>query len=280
MFSDPRLTAFYDLINPHDEDTPFYVQLADELRPVDVIDLGCGTGRLALILAGRGYRVAGVDPSKAMLDVARAKTAAETVSWIEGGVEKLVTESADLVFMTGHVAQFFLTENAWREGLVNIRRALRVSGVLAFETRNPTSRPWEVWSREHSYRVTRTPIGDLETWYEVASVRDRVVTYSLNYRFPTGEVARDDNQVIFRTDDEVAVSLAKAGFVIERTYGDWDRSPVSPDSPELIYVASRSSSDGRGLRKHRIAGSYRELRPADLDDARRLVAPEVSVFAR
>lgn len=238
MFSDPRLTAFYDLINPHDEDTPFYVQLTEDLHPVDVSDVGCGTGRLALILASGGFTVTGVDPSRAMLDVARAKTAAATVRWIDGGVENLVTRGADLVLMTGHVAQFFLTDKAWREALFNIRRALRAGGKLAFETRNPTSRPWEDWTREHSYRITRTTIGEVENWYQVASVQDRVVTYSLNYRFPTGEVARDNNQVIFRTNDEVVASLGAAGFEIERTYGDWDRRPLTPDSPELIYVAS------------------------------------------
>jgi 2-polyprenyl-3-methyl-5-hydroxy-6-metoxy-1,4-benzoquinol methylase len=67
VFNDPRLTALYDTIHLHADDTPFYLDLTAELAPVDVVDLGCGTGRLALMLASRGYRVTGIDPSPHML---------------------------------------------------------------------------------------------------------------------------------------------------------------------------------------------------------------------
>nr|WP_308216761.1 class I SAM-dependent methyltransferase [Streptomyces fragilis] len=44
--------------------------------PVDVLDLGCGTGSLSLLLAGAGHRVTGVDLAPAMVEAARAKLAA------------------------------------------------------------------------------------------------------------------------------------------------------------------------------------------------------------
>jgi hypothetical protein len=43
----------------------------------------------------------------------------------------------------------------------------------------------------------------------------------------------------YRGLDELVDSLTAAGFTVERTYGDWDRSPVTPTSRELILVASR-----------------------------------------
>ncbi|MGW3953870.1 class I SAM-dependent methyltransferase [Streptomyces sp. NPDC004752] len=53
-------------------------------RPADVLDLGCGTGSLALLAAERGHRVTGVDLSPAMVDLARAKTAGREAVFLVG----------------------------------------------------------------------------------------------------------------------------------------------------------------------------------------------------
>jgi len=172
MFGDARLTALYDLINPHLEDTAFYLELARDVGAADVVDLGCGTGRLALALSARGHSVTAVDPSPQMLDVARSKPGATSVRWIKGGAEQLRGLQADLVVMTGHVAQFFLLDTDWLDALSCVRDALRYGGRLAFETRNPVSQPWEMWTRDLSYRVTDLASGRLETWYQIVKVHD------------------------------------------------------------------------------------------------------------
>lgn len=241
MFDDPQLAALYDAVNLHEEDTRFYVGLAAELAPVDIVDIGCGTGRLALILATRGFSVTGIDPSTPMLAIARGKPGADAVRWVDGGTEMLGDQEADLALMTGHVAQFFIRETEWRQALRRIRRVLRLGGRLAFETRNPTSRPWETWTPQASRRVTEVPGGRLETWYDFASVHDGMVDYAFCYRFPTGRQVREDSVLAFRTHEQVLASLSDAGLEVENAYGNWDHSPVSADSPELIYVARRSA---------------------------------------
>lgn len=82
MFTDAMLAGLYDAINVHPDDRPFYVALALELAPRDVVDLGCGTGELALLLAARDHNVTALDPSPHMLAVARAKDGSGAVRWI------------------------------------------------------------------------------------------------------------------------------------------------------------------------------------------------------
>ena len=74
---DRLLAAYYDLeYASYDEDLGFYVQYAlamDPEREYPVLELGCGTGRVAVALAKAGFRVTAVDVSPGMLDVCRAK---------------------------------------------------------------------------------------------------------------------------------------------------------------------------------------------------------------
>jgi 2-polyprenyl-3-methyl-5-hydroxy-6-metoxy-1,4-benzoquinol methylase len=61
IFANPRLAAVYDLFDDDRRDLDAYVAIADELDAETVLDVGCGTGSLAVLLAARGRTVVGVD---------------------------------------------------------------------------------------------------------------------------------------------------------------------------------------------------------------------------
>ena len=241
-YTDPRLVAVYDALNPVAADTAFYLRLAEEVSATSIVDLGCGTGLLTCELARRGHQVTGVDPSPQMLDVARRRLCGSSVRWVLGGPNALAEGRADLALMTGHVAQVFLDEDAWRSALASIHAALRPGGRVAFESRNPRPRPWAGWTPEASRRVIESPQGGLiEVWHRLLSVRDGRVRFENHYRFVhSGDVLVSTAELRFRTQAELVGSLADAGFDVEHVYGDWDRRPVEEGSRELIFVATRA----------------------------------------
>lgn len=84
IFEHPRLVAIYDALDHDRSDLDVYAAIADELGARRVLDVGCGTGTFALLLADRGLEVTGVDPAGGSLGVARAKPGAERLHWIHG----------------------------------------------------------------------------------------------------------------------------------------------------------------------------------------------------
>ncbi len=116
--------ASYEALNPGDLDYRFYTSLATSRGLHRVVDLGCGTGVLAVMLARAGHGVVGVDPDPEMLRVARDRAGSELVTWRQGEAEVMPTAWADLVTMSGHVAQVFTTDDAWRTALHQIWRCL------------------------------------------------------------------------------------------------------------------------------------------------------------
>jgi SAM-dependent methyltransferase len=139
-FADPRMAAVYDALGPDRADLDFYLNLAAELAATSVIDIGCGTGLLACELARRGHQVTGVDPSATMLAIARNRPDGDLVRWIEDEAGQLGTELADLVTMTGHVAQVITDDESWQATLAAAHRALWPGGRVAFESRDPAAR--------------------------------------------------------------------------------------------------------------------------------------------
>ncbi len=241
-FSDPRLVAIYDSANSYAPNTQptFYSQLAEDLGATTIVDLGCGTGVITCELARLGYDVIGVDPAPEMLKIARLRPHANEVTWVEGDAHRLGPREADLAMMTGHVAQFFISDASWYSTLGALHAALRPGGHLTFESRNPAVREWDGWTPENR-RIVRDPTaGVIERWPEVHEVRGGVVSYTIHNRFlATGEDVLAPTRIRFRTQDELTRSLADAGFTVEHVYGEWDRRPVSALTREQIYVASR-----------------------------------------
>lgn len=239
-YVDPRLVALYDIDNPRGADTDFYLGLAKALNARTIIDVGCGTGLLTREMAVDGRHVTGVDPAPAMLAYARSQPDAERVQWIEGDASTLGKAAADLVIMTGNVAQVFLEDTEWAATLHAIHHALRPGGYLAFESRNPDDRAWERWQRAFTYEQANSPYGPLTCWLELVSVEnDRVRFEGHNIFAATGETLVVSSELRFRSQAKLRASLTNADFTVEHVYGDWQRGPVTSASRVMVFIARR-----------------------------------------
>jgi ubiquinone/menaquinone biosynthesis C-methylase UbiE len=235
-YTDPRLAACYDSANPHDPADDFYLALAGD-APKNILDMGCGTGRLAAALAERGHCVTGADPSAGMMRVARNRPGADRVRWVDSDSASLALDDRfDLIIMTGHVFQVFLEDDEVRATLRNLRRHLAPGGRLAFETRNPLVEEWRTWTP--SRETLQVPgVGAVEMHYNVTSTDPTLVTFETHFGFAPEDVVIVTTTLRFMSRDELAAFLADAGFTDIAWYGNWDRSPAVSTSPEIIALA-------------------------------------------
>jgi SAM-dependent methyltransferase len=238
IFDHPRLAQIYDTFDGERDDLDAYLGLADELGANRVLDVGCGTGCLAILLAGSGRTVVGVDPSHASLEVARSKEQPDGITWIPGDITAVPSLDADLAVMTGNVAQVFGSDDDWAQVLQGVHRALRPGGHLVFETRRPQYRAWEKWAADPGPVTLDVPgIGTVEQRLDVTEVNLPFVSFRGTYRFHSdGEVLTSDSTLRFRDRAEVEASLAAQGY---RVLDVRD----APDRPgrEFVFVAARLS---------------------------------------
>ena len=237
-YSDAEVAALYNQMNPWGPSDDFYLPLV--MAAGSALDVGCGTGMMLHAARDRGHtgRLLGIDPDRHALAIAAKR---DDIEWIEGRAEDLSFDGAfDLAIMISHGFQFITSDDEIRRSLQAIRRALRPGGRFAFETRNPTQRAWETWAAAGRETFTDPGGRTLISWYETDLVGDGLVNLVEVFANPDGtEVRRDQAMMRFLSIEQVRGHLMQAGFAIEEQFGDWDRSPVSDASREIITIARR-----------------------------------------
>ena len=162
----------------------FYTELAMRASREDgsILELACGTGRVAVRLAHAGARVVGLDSSAAMLAVARRKSdGMANVRWVEGDMRSFeLGESFRLIIIPGHSFQNLLTAADQLACMQCIERHLDGEGVLVLHVDHMNMRWLGSLPVAHgdatptvemfSHPRTGSQIRSLQTWsYEPAT---------------------------------------------------------------------------------------------------------------
>ena len=213
------------------EDIEFYVEEARRSGG-PVVELACGTGRIAVPVALAGVRVIGVDGSAAMLEVARERAAA-------AGVEELVdlrlgdlrdppvAERVPLVLVPFRSLLHMTTERDRERALGAAGSLLLPGGRLVFDVFAPSSEDIEA---THGRWLEREPgIFERADWDE----GDRTLTLSVR----RGEEA-STMVLAWLSPIEWRRLLDRAGFEVEAHYGWFDRRPYAGEE-DFVFVARR-----------------------------------------
>jgi len=214
------------------EDVPFYVEEAKAAGEGPVVELGVGTGRIAVPIAAAGIRVIGVDDSEGMLEVCREQAelagVGDLVDLRVGDLRSPpVDERVDLVLCPFRAFLHLPDDGERLRALRAARELLVPGGRLVFDVFMPS--PADI-SETHGRWLEREPdIFELASWDEDAH------TLTLTVRGPTGESTMT---LAWISPAEWSDLLRRAGFRIDACYGWFDRRPFR-GGEDTIWVARR-----------------------------------------
>jgi SAM-dependent methyltransferase len=231
-------------------DVDFYVGMAREAEP-PVLELGGGTGRVAIPIARAGVGIVGLDRSPAMLAKARERSEGlPNVRWLESDMRDFdLPERFGLVVMPYRAFQHLITVDDQKRCLTCIGRHLRDGGRLVFNVFNPDlvamgrwmsdlQGDWRLWRDSTDQSTGRRTVA----W---ESRRYRTGSQEANVLWKVEELDAEGRPVSQRYLDlhlrwfyrfEVEQLLALTGFRVEHLYGWFGGSPFEDNSPEMVWV--------------------------------------------
>jgi ubiquinone/menaquinone biosynthesis C-methylase UbiE len=238
----------------------FYRSLAKESstkgRPV--LEIACGTGRVAIRLAQSDIQVVGLDVSPAMLDVARANSRETTnIQWVEMDMRNFeLGESFGLILIPGHAFQNLNEQGDQVACLESIGRHLHPEGKLVIHL-DHQSVAWlgdlvrdkgGVFEQAEQFVHPETgrSIYTSRAWSYEPSTQTAIAQTVWQERDEDGNVVEQWESgpirlhCIFRFEMEHL--LVRAGFKVSALYGSFLREPLTDSSEEMIWVATKSVS--------------------------------------
>jgi SAM-dependent methyltransferase len=228
------------------EDLPFWTDLAAQSHGL-ILELGCGTGRVLLHLRQQGFHAYGLDRDQEMLSFLRNTLPEQRVSGMPAFQAEMTAFNLHgeltLVILPCNTLST-LTSEQRRQLYQCVFEQLSPSGVFSASLPNPAQladlpEEGEPEEEEFFYLPGGDPVQVSSAWR-----RDEALfhlRWLYDHLSPDGSVERIEVETIhtLAKEEEYQSELEQAGFLVDAFYGDFDRSPLTPDSPSLIFTARK-----------------------------------------
>lgn len=241
---------YYDIwYEDFHEDVEFYLQLAERTGG-PVLECMSGTGRALIPFARAGYEVTGIDRSPAMLDMFTTKVTLERpevqhrIELVQGDVREVRLERRyRLVFMPLNSFLHLLTAEDQERALRTVWEHLEDGGLFSFAVFSPRLDRPEHLVRHRGTKLTNQ--GEIISWFEAQTFEEGTQLTDLTYFF---DISRQDRPVRRVTaaftlrylfQREAQELLARSGFEVLETYGDYRGGELSTSSGLMVFVARK-----------------------------------------
>jgi SAM-dependent methyltransferase len=219
---------------------PIVAFLADLARGGAALELGIGTGRIALPLALRGVRVHGIDLSEAMVARLRAKPGAEQVGVTIGDFATTAVEATfSVAYLVANTIMNLTTQDEQVACFCNAATHLEPNGCFVVEVLVPRLRQLPPGETFQPFDVGPTHLGFDE--YDVA--RQGLVSH--HYWIDDGKVDLFSPPFRYVWPSELDLMARLAGLTLRQRWGGWKREPFTSDSTKHVSVWEKSAVDGR-----------------------------------
>lgn len=239
------LARFYDAVHADVREDIDFILEAAKVQRGDVLDLGCGTGRITIPLAQAGFQVVGLDNEQQMLELAAEKArvagVSDHVAFIKGDMVSFSLERDDfaLIVITYNTAMH-LNQLELRTALRTARRHLRVDGLLLIDFANPiqlASAPDQPQFALEQRMQTHTNGEVLQYARWKNDVEKQQVTVEWRYVPEDGQITNAKTVYHYIYPHALQMMMEKSGLEWQAVYGNYDRSAFKESSERMIVFA-------------------------------------------
>ena len=237
---------------PRLNDIPFWVEEVKSSKGL-VLELGCGTGRVAIPIAEAGIPIVGLDNSASMLRIARGKVRklglpTQMVQFVHGDMRTFKIEKKfDSIIIPFRSFLLLLSVAEQRRTLATIKHHLSPGGRLIFNAFIPDLETFRdnAGVLVHDYHITNPETGyglvvshqnQYDHFNQIINTRTIIERVGQNGKIISSTWRDYQLRYMFRF--EVLHLLEASGYRILDTYGGYDRSPIEDSSEEMIWVAT------------------------------------------
>ncbi|QSJ14339.1 class I SAM-dependent methyltransferase [Nostoc sp. UHCC 0702] len=234
---------YYPIPNLARSDIPFWLDIASQYGD-PILELSCGTGRLAVPLAEKGFQVTGIDLADSMLEVAKSKSS--QVEWIKADMQNFdLGRKFPLILLPVNGIWHLLNLAALEACFDCIKKHLTTGGKFIIDTFNPgTKIGLDILfdSRNNLYSVYPDPLSKgtvVVTSSNELDLTQQIYKMKLSFKL-AGEEKEQVEEMTYRLyfPQELEALLKYNGFKIEHKFGGYDRSPFNSNSFQQIIVCS------------------------------------------
>lgn len=252
-------------MNPYDVIAPYYdLEHASYQDDVDlylnyaaaaggpVLEVGCGSGRLLLPLAQRGYAVVGLDSSPAMLALAQKRLEAagltHLVTLVEGDARHVTLDQRfRLAFVGLNSFAHFTTRADQQAVLAALGAHLLPGGLLILDLPNADLRRFQQAEGQLFHQGTWTDAsgGSLVSHFLAATCDPLARTLEFTHWYDVAAQGGALHRTIVQTtlallgQGEAELLVEQQGFQLLHVFGDYELNPCEEGSPRLIVVAAK-----------------------------------------
>jgi SAM-dependent methyltransferase len=234
-YFDERVAASYDRPDGEEFD-PAVIEatvdfLVERVGAGRALELGIGTGRIALPLARRGVRVHGIDLSKAMVARLRAKPGGDDIGVTIGDFATAKGEgSFSLAYLVFNTIMNLTTQAAQVACFRNVAAHLEPGGCFVVEVGIPSLQRLPPGERYRAYHVAETR-WDIDE-FDVAAQG----LISHHFAIVDGQLERDSIPFRYVWPSELDLMAQLASMSLRERWGGWKREPFTSDSRKHVSV--------------------------------------------
>jgi hypothetical protein len=210
--------------------------LADLAGSGGALELGIGTGRIALPLSQRGVRVHGIELSPDMVEQFQMKRGADNINVTIGDFATTkVVGSFELAYLVRNTITNLTTQAAQVECFLNVATHLKSGGYFVIEVYIPELQRLPPGETIHAFDVTETHLGFEE--YDVATQ----IAHSHHYWITDGRLETFSAPFRYVWPSELDLMARIAGMTLHERWSDWTREPFTSESRSHVSVWEKTT---------------------------------------